>query len=87
MTPCEQHACFIFGNFCFEILVGRLAVRTAFRFWPGDWFLDFYWEIGCPDWFQILARRLAVQTFFRFWPGDWLSGMVSDLGQETGCLE
>jgi hypothetical protein len=93
MTPCEQRTCFIFGNFCFEILARRLAVWTAFKFLLGDWFLDFYWDIACLDCFQILARRLvfrfftgilAVQTAFRFWPGDWLSGLLSDFGQEIG---
>jgi hypothetical protein len=100
MTPCEQHACFIFGNFCFEILARRLTVWTGFRFGPGDWFLDFLLgdclsrlvsdfgqETGCPDWFQILARRLIVWNGFRFWPGDWLSGMVSDIGHVIGSLD
>ena len=68
---------------CFHIWARRLTVRTAFRFWPVDWFLDFYQETGCPDWFQILVRRLMVRTAFRFWPVDWFL----DFYWEIGCLD
>ena len=43
-------------------------------------------EIGWPDCFQILTRRLAVLTAFRCWPGYGLASLLSDVGQEIGCL-